>query len=102
MLFGFVHVRHWLAGDPPGKLKDRRASLQPLAGGGVAPRLQHHEGILGIGREVHTSDDVRFTSSMRRSRCLANSASQSVPADQWLTESAGNRESHRSRQYSIR
>ncbi len=69
MLFGFVHVRHWLAGDPPGKLKDRRASLQPLE-------------ILGIGLEVHASDDVRFTSSIRRSRCLANSASQSVPADQ--------------------
>jgi DNA-directed RNA polymerase specialized sigma24 family protein len=38
------------------------------------------------------------TSSMRRKRCLATPAS----ADERLTGSAGNRESHRSRQYSIR
>mgnify|MGYP003694812199 CR=1 FL=1 len=38
------------------------------------------------------------TSSMRRKRCLANSAS----ASERLTGSAGNRDLHRSRQYNIR
>jgi hypothetical protein len=102
MLFGFLHIRALASGRSSRKIEG--SSRVPSAFGRRrrCTAATATRGILAIGREVYTSDEVRLHIEHAPKAVLSQLGISSVSADQWLTESAGNRESHRSRQYSIR